>query len=346
MLVGIHDLGRYDAFNGPYRAILAHNGIQHVGVNINDPRFWDQVRAVDLFVFRFNLFNDLHQIAATVIPIIDREFGVRCFPDWNTCWHYDDKIKQAYLLQQHGFPAVRTWVFFNRSAALEWVQSAELPVVFKLKGGAGSSNVSLLHTRGQAQSAVRTMFGRGVRPGRRGYSDVKHHEAFLRRLYVDARRRLGASLRREDPSPFWQVHKNYVLFQEFLPGNAFDTRVTVIGERAFAFRRLVRPNDFRASGSGKIDHDPGPIDSRCVRLALDISQKLHFQTMAYDFLFNRQGEPEICEISCMYADWAVQACPGYWDASLNWVEGHYWPQYCILVDALGLPDMKQPELSH
>lgn len=31
-----------------------------------------------------------------------------------------------------------------------------------------------------------------------------------------------------------ELQSGYVLFQEFLPGNSYDTRVTVIGDRAFA----------------------------------------------------------------------------------------------------------------
>ena len=39
--------------------------------------------------------------------------------------------------------------------------------------------------------------------------------------------------------------RGYVYFQDFIPDNQFDTRVTVIGNRAFAFIRKVRPGDFR-----------------------------------------------------------------------------------------------------
>lgn len=54
---------------------------------------------------------------------------------------------------------------------------------------------------------------------------------------------------------FWIREKKYILFQEYLPDNEFDTRVTVIGNRAFAFRRFNRKKDFKASGSGEIDYD-------------------------------------------------------------------------------------------
>ena len=30
----------------------------------------------------------------------------------------------------------------------------------------------------------------------------------------------------------------------------------------------------------------------------------------------------------------VYSCPGYWDAKLNWHEGHFWPQDTILIDLL------------
>src|SRR6185503_17089802 len=50
-----------------------------------------------------------------------------------------------------------------------------------------------------------------------------------------------------------EPNTGYILLQEFLSNNKFDTRVTVIGNRAFAYRRFNRPNDFRASGSGNFD---------------------------------------------------------------------------------------------
>jgi len=44
--------------------------------------------------------------------------------------------------------------------------------------------------------------------------------------------------------------KGYVCSQDFIPNNACDDRDIVIGARAFAVRRMVRFNGFRASGSG------------------------------------------------------------------------------------------------
>ena len=52
------------------------------------------------------------------------------------------------------------------------------------------------------------------------------------------------------------------------------TNLTIIGNRAFAFRRFNRTNDFRSSGSGKIDCDLAYIDLETVRLAFQVAQKL------------------------------------------------------------------------
>ena len=185
------------------------------------------------------------------------------------------------------------------------------------------------------------MFGKGIRPERGlGINNlrVKHFN-----IYRELHRIAGNFYRWTkgvDTSPHWRIQKNYVLFQRFLPDNEFDTRITVIGDRAFGFRRMTRKSDFRASGSGIIDYDIGKIDLRCVDIAFRVSQQLGFQSMAYDFLFTEGNEPQFCEISYTYLSRAIWKCPGYWDTKFNWHDGHYWPEYLHLVDVLRLPDLK------
>jgi hypothetical protein len=142
----------------------------------------------------------------------------------------------------------------------------------------------------------------------------------------------------------WQLSKNYVLFQKFLPNNNFDTRVTTIGNRIFASRRFVRENDFRASGNGSTDVDPENIDIRMIKIAQKISKEMNFQTMAYDFLINEEGNPEICEISYTYSDYSITNSPGYWDDNLNWHAGKYWPEYFHIKDILNIDVLKQPNI--
>jgi glutathione synthase/RimK-type ligase-like ATP-grasp enzyme len=337
--------GRLGRFVRRMIAILELNGIRPVILDINDPGFWQELRRATHFIYRWAHNDYDRQIALTVLPIIEQEYGIRCFPESRTCWSYDDKIRQYYLMKSRGFPIVESYVFWDRRQALQWAATATYPLVFKLKSGAASNSVVLVETPGAARKMIQRMFGRGIVPGHipswkatkwKDFSLVHH----IKHEFGNGVRRLQG----KDPESVWLPNKNYVLFQKFLPGNGFDTRVVVIGQRACAFRRLCRRHDFRSSGSGNCDCDPEKIDLRHVQMALRISQEMGFQAMAYDFLYDENGQPAFCEMSYAFPDQTLQRCPGHWGHDLSWHEGRCWPQYLILLDLLGDSDLKQPPM--
>jgi len=322
-----------------YETILNFNGIRNFRLNLNQVDFWDKVSKLDLFIFRWGHYDTDRQIAQIILPIIENILKIKCFPDQNTCWHYDDKIKQYYLLKYFNFPFTESYIFWNKKEAIKWLGNASFPLVFKLKTGAGSKNVFLVKNERRAKRIIKRHFGKGKKPIDidRGnlniYRDIRHLWAKILR-----------AIKGEDVSDTWQREKNYVLFQKYLPDNEYDTRITIMGGRAFGFRRKTREKDFRASGSGKIEYDMEKVDTRCIKIAFDVSMKMKFQSMAYDFIYNEEGEPEFCEISYTFDDLAIFNCPGYWDRELKWHEGHFLPQYFQLMDLLNLPNLKQPEI--
>ena len=125
-----------------------------------------------------------------------------------------------------------------------------------------------------------------------------------------------------------------------MPDNEFDVRVSVIGGRIFAFFRMNRPGDFRASGSGRIVYEPSKVDHRCLKIALETTRRIEARCMAYDFLFNAERAPCICEISYGFLSSAVYDCPGYWDEHLSWHEGHCQPEDLILDDMIATIQQK------
>jgi hypothetical protein len=319
-----------------YQAVLEYNDIAYEYLDPANPHFWAAACNCRLIVFKWGLQDTHRQLALDLLAVLNLQLRIPCFPNWATSWHYDDKVKQYCLLSAADFPIVPTTVCWDRAAALQWVQAAEFPKVFKLRAGAGSKNVRLVRTRREAIRLVKRMFGPGMSCNDLFCSHVWRPSALVGTVRHQAAR-LYRLFHGRDPDPYWQRQKNYVLFQDFLPGNMFDTRVTVIGERAFAFRRHVRPRDFRASGSGLIDYDVSAIDSRCLTVAHGVSQAMGFQSMAYDFLYDPGGAPRFCEISYDYVSQAVYNCSGYWDRQLNWHDGHYLPEALHLADALGQP---------
>ena len=63
------------------------------------------------------------------------KMGIRVFPDYETNWHFDDKIGEQYLLEAIGAPVVPGYVFYTLREALEWIDKSGFPKVFKLRGG-------------------------------------------------------------------------------------------------------------------------------------------------------------------------------------------------------------------
>lgn len=345
MLVGIYksEFPEYQIRrNEIYKEILIYNNIDFIELHIDDKDFWEKAKTLDLFLFRWAHIDDHHQLVSTILPVIENYLNIKCFPNLDTCWHFDDKVKEYYLLKSLGYPVIDSWIFWEENHALEWAERANYPVVFKLKKGAGSHNVILVNNRTEAISIINKMFGKGILSSHgiphKGRVKYKNLENFLR---TKADQYFLNKIRRIKPV-VWRTEKNYVLFQRFLPNNTFDTRVTVIGNRAFAMRRFVRNNDFRASGSGNWDLDKNNIDMRIVDLALKVSRELKFQSMAYDFLFNENGEPQICEMS-----WTSPDDPevGYWDENLNWHDMKFLPPFFHLKDALNLEDFKHPDIA-
>lgn len=265
------------------------------------------------------------------------ELGLVVFPSTDTCFSFDDKIAQKYQLESVGAPLARTDCFYAEDEALAWIREAEFPRVMKLRGGAGSTNVTIVRTRREAERLVRKAFRGGI-----AWHPLLPSDAGLRLTRAKARRDLVGVLLRapRTVAGHWRSHwyqpreRGYVYFQEFLPGNTYDVRVTVIGGRAFAFSRNVRRNDFRASGSGSVDYAPERIRPEHVKIAFETARKLRSQSAAFDFAFDAAGRPRILEVSFGYLAKFVYDCPGHWTEALQFVPGHTWPQDAILDDLL------------
>lgn len=345
MKVGIFNVksGKSKDFISIFKKILEYNNIDYVLLDY-DNNFWNKIIDIDYYIHRFVGTDQDIYIANSILPIIENVLNKSCYPNFKTYWSYEDKIKEYFLMLNNEFPMVKSFIFFDKNEAFLWIESINnFPIIFKLKSGAGSSNVIKVNDRRQAKKIVKRLFGRGVTDqGIPSYGNLKYLNP--KSLIKHSGTKILTKFGFNNKWPVWQIHKNYALFQEFLPNNKYDTRVTTIGKRAFAFRRLNRKNDFRSSGSGLIDYDINCIDKKFVKIALDISNKMQFQSMAYDFIYDKDNEPVFCEISYTCNDKAIYNCPGFWDEELNFVEGNFWPQFYIIKDLLNIDNLRQPTL--
>lgn len=323
MKIAIHN--SESGFSPRWVKYCQDHGIEYKIVNAYDSNIIKQVQDCDAFMWHHNHVDYRDALFAKQLIFALQEKGLRVFPDYNTTWHFDDKIAQKYILEAVDAPLVPSYVFYTKEEALSWAKDIEYPMVAKLRGGAGASNVCLIKGKHEMNSYVKKAFGKGFSQFNRiGYLkdkfiSWKHNRIGIVRL-------LKSLCLAFMPSEhvFARMHpreKGYVLFQNFIPNNQYDIRICVVDGKAFALKRLCREGDFRASGSGRIIYDKDQIDERCVSIAFETNKKLKTQSIAFDFVFDQSNNPLIVEISYGYAVAAYDKCEGHWTEDMVWHPG-------------------------
>ena len=269
-----------------YAAILEKAGHHVRWVDIRRSDIIDQLRGCDGFIWRQGA-GTMVQIARHVLPVLERELGLAMYPDQRTCWHFDDRIAQKYLFDAHHIPTPFTWVHWDDlDATLTWATHASYPLVLKLASDGASRSVRLI----------------------RSFAEV---EPWVRRLMGDGVFTLDEAGHRTPGGRMSSYHRSYVFLQEFLPGNDFDTRVAVVGGRAFACRRFGGAVDAAANGGARADYDQAAISASAIRTALDAARRLGAQSLVFE-LMRRAAEFVVVEASVAGASRLVHDAPGHW----------------------------------
>ena len=337
MLLAIHNLE--GSFSDRWIEYCELNDIPYIKVDMFRNDLLDLFRqsGVSGFLFQLSTLDPRTHLVASFIGRAAEMMGIKVFPCDANSWYFNDKLAQKYLFEALAIPSCPTWIFYSPDDALTWAKSASYPKVFKLRRGASSYNVCLVSSFSQARRLIQSMFGSGLRnaPDLLDDYQVKIHKHSIKNDWVDVLKRLPFTLSKISKiKNCIPNERGYVYFQEFLPDNRFDTRITVIGQRAFAFRRFVRPKDFRASGSGRLDFETNKIDFNLIKIAFDSVKKIKSQSLAFDFVYDIERRPVVLEVCRSYAAYAVFNCSGYWDPQMNFHEGHIWPQDAIMIDLL------------
>lgn len=332
MKIGIHYSG--DDFSARWVSYCTEKGIPFKIVDCHKPDIVEQLSDCDAFMWHFHQ-GDAHEILFAKQLIFSlHAAGKKVFPDFNTMWHFDDKVGQKYLLEAVGAPIAPSWVFYDKNSAMKWAAATTYPKVFKLRGGAGSENVRLVPSHGEAKRLIRKAFGKGFLnyDSTAWFFDTLKKYISGRTSIIDLRQRFLKMFFLPDHARVAGRQKGYIYFQEFIPGNDHDIRVIIIKDKAFAIKRMVRENDFRASGSGRIIYDRDQISENLIRISFSISKKILAQSIAFDYV-HRNGEPVLIEISYGFHPAAYTKCQGYWDENLSWHEGEFNP-YGWMIDNL------------
>lgn len=332
MKIAIHH--REGGFSDRWIEYCKVKGINYKVVDAFDSNIINLLTDCDILMWHHHHAHYKDVLTAKRILFALEHAGIKVFPDFKTGWHFDDKVAQKYLLEAIDAPLVPSYVFYDKKQALKWAEETDYPKVFKLKGGAGASNVKLVQSFTDTTNLINQAFGRGFSQfDRIGYLKErfnkfkKGQDTFIGVLKGLFRVFIIPEFAKQQPE-----EKGYIYFQEFIPNNKTDYRIKVINDKCWGFQRKVRDNDFRASGSGNLIFDVGSIPLEMVKISLEIARKLQLQSVAFDFVIDENNKPLIVEISYGFGIDDNEFNYGYWDSNLKWNNNKFDPRDWILLN--------------
>lgn len=196
------------------------------------------------------------------LRILERDLGKLVYPTERETWIYESKRRTRDWLQAHGYPAPRSWLFYRRHEAEQFVHSAELPLVLKTNMGASHSGVWILRHRADALKRVKEAFTRGLLARGRDPHDRE----------------------------WGMIH-----FQEYLP-EVREWRMIRIGHSYFGYRK-ERVGDFHSgSGSWSWEDPPRPL----LELLHNVTERHGLTSMDVDVFETKDGRLLINELQTVF----------------------------------------------
>ena len=95
---------RDGSFSGRWIAYCDEHKIPYRLVNCLDSDIIAQLASVDALLWHWPHQDPRAQLMARPVIMAAEAMGVAVFPSTATCWHFDDKVAQKYLLEAIGAP--------------------------------------------------------------------------------------------------------------------------------------------------------------------------------------------------------------------------------------------------
>ena len=323
MKVAIHH--RKGSYSDSWIEYCKSNNIKYKLFNAFDNDVINEILEYDLFLWNFHHTLKCDIIHAKSLLFTLEKKGVKVYPNFNTMYHFDDKIAQKIIFEAFGIPSINSYIFYNKNDALIWLNSAKFPKIFKLKSGSGGLNVQKVNTKTHAKKLIKRGFGAGFKSfnlfefakdelNKTDYNVFKLIKVFVKLLYILI---VGTEYTKNSTR-----EQGYVYFQDYIPNNSFDVRLIVIDNKAYGMKRVVRPNDFRASGSNTFIYDD--IDKKILEIGFHVANQLNLQSVAFDFIYS-DDKPVIVEMSYTFGTKGSSKCNGYYDNNFNFHEASFNP---------------------
>jgi len=298
------------------------NNIDYIIIDCYQPDVIEKLRDCDCLLWHFSNYVLPDMMIARSVLYSAKNMGIRIFPDFESSWHFDDKVAETYLLESVNASIPASWMFYLHEDCAAWLKSkAQFPLIAKLRCGSGSHNVKLLKTRTQALKYSSRMFKKGFKTQPHLIFKAKSQLMSSRSFSVVKARmkRIPEFLRTLSRAKMFPKEHGYVFFQEFIPNDGYDLKIVVIGDKLSFIGRHTRKGDFRASGGGNLFFEKKLVTKSIISSAFETSDRLGFACMGYDYVVDKNdGTGKIVEISYGFSHTALLEAGGYFDRGGEW----------------------------
>lgn len=259
---------KYDGYNwhDAYAKEFEALGDEVIFLDFKKINWMEQVESnkPDLIMWRAWHRPDDRDNAKAKIQIIERFFKIPIFPNWDMYYSYDNKITQYFILKKLKFPTPKTWIFYDKTEALNFIDRAEFPLVSKCSEGACGDNVNLIKNKKDLRSYIEKAFSE---------DGIKTYFKWIRQ-------------------------KGYVYLQEFIETDK-DLRIITIGDKVELSFWRENKNSWKHNISRGGSINPKEIPEEAKKIALNLAEKLNFHWCAFDIIL-KGNKPLILEFSSIF----------------------------------------------
>ena len=302
----------------------AAQGIAHQLIDWRSRGGFDLMMRCDIVLWHFSHYSaDEMRFARPMLAAL-KAAGRMVFPTSADSEHFDDKVAQAYLMKGLGIATPMNYMLHSPGAVEDWIREVgTFPVVAKLRGGSGSSNVKLIRSSRSLRRYSGRMFGRGFRNRPNALFKVRSNLASARSMtdIVKRIRRAPEFLFSWKSASRLGYENGYVYLQEFIPDVDHDLKIVVVGDRLSYIGRSVRAGDFRASGGGSLFYDRSVVTKDVIDLAFAAADRMNSDCTGFDIVIDpRSNQPVILEVSYGFSHSALLQAQGYFDRLGCWYD--------------------------
>ena len=197
-------------------------------------------------------------------------------PRYDLLMCHEDKLYQEVLKKSLGIKSLSVRLYGTLKDLVKDIPNIQYPVVMKKSTGAGSISVYKVENKKELLKYAKKIM-----------RSKECYQYYLRAIYKKIKGNLNEHYF-EDEKYFGRL-----VLQQYVPNLECDWKILVFGDKYYALRRMVRKNDFRASGSGMFAfEDP---EHSILDYAQKIYDKMDVPFLSLDLCIDTKGEVYLIE---------------------------------------------------